>query len=429
MKQHAALIAFCFFISLAAGCHTEKAQVLQPKAIKVKPVESISTEAGQRYSASIAPYTQVDLAFKSGGYVAALSQIRGADGRMRSLQLGDVVLKGTVLGRVRPSDYQAKVDQAKSQLTEARSSLEASQARLKQAKSEVEVSKSQIAEAQAGHEKARLDWERAEVLFPSGSMTKIDYDATRQEIATALAKLDQAKSQYAVSQSRVESAQSEIEAGRARIKSAEAATTQATIPLEDTILRAPFSGVLLQRKVDVGSLVSASSVCFTLADITSVKVTFGVADMIVSQLKLGDSLAIKTQAFPGEEFRGHITAIAPSADPSSRVFSVEVTVPNPENRLRSGMIASLEVFGPSNGREAAAVPLTAIVRSKTAADSYAVFVVEAQGSKQVARQRNVSLGETVGNSVLITSGLKVGEQVIVSGAPLLQDGEAVQVIP
>ena len=93
------------------------------------------------------------------------------------------------------------------------------------------------------------------------------------------------------------------------------------------------------------------------------------------------------------------------------------------------MIASLQVGDTGPTTQVAAVPLTAIVRAKDPANSYAVFVVEEQGGKQVARQRNVALGETIGNSVAITSGVKVGERVITTGAPLVADGEAVQVIP
>jgi len=287
----------------------------------------------------------------------------------------------------------------------------------------------QVAEAQAGYNKARLDWERAQTLFASQSLTKTDYDAAHAQFEAAEAKLDAAKSQSAAAQSRVETAKAEIEVARARIKAAEATTTEATIPLEDTTLRAPISGVLLQRKIEVGTLVSPGTVGYTVADLTAVKAVFGVADLAVGKLKLGDSLAVVTEAFPGEEFHGHITAISPSADPSSRVFAVEVTIPNPQNRLKSGMVASLQVGDTGPTTQVAAVPLTAIVRAKDPANSYAVFVVEEQGGKQVARQRNVALGETIGNSVAITSGVKVGERVITTGAPLVADGEAVQVIP
>ena len=286
-----------------------------------------------------------------------------------------------------------------------------------------------MTEAQAAYTKAKLDWERAQALFASQSLTKTDYDAAHAQFDAAEAKLGAARSQVAAAQARVETAKAEVEVARGRIKAAEATTTEANIPLGDTTLRAPMSGVLMQRKIEAGSLVSAGTVGFTIADVTSVKAVFGVADLVVGKLKLGDPLTMKTEAFPDEEFHGHITAISPSADPTSRVFAVEVTIPNAQNRLKSGMIASLDVAATAPTAQVTVVPLTAIVRSKEDANSYAVFVVEEQGGKQVARQRNVTLGETVGNTVMVTGGLKVGDRVITTGALMVTDGEAVQVVP
>ena len=422
-------IAVLIFIGASLGCGAAKPKDAPLKSVKTKSVELISTQGSQRYSASIVPHTQVDVAFKVGGYVVSIPQVRGTEGQWHYLQQGDVVSKGAVLAQVRPNYYAAKVEQARAQVAQARSSLESSQSRVDEAQSALEASRSQVTEAQAAYNKARLDWERAQTLFASHSLTKTDYDAAHAQFEAAEAKLDAARSQVAAAQSRVNTARAEVEVARGRIKAAEATTTEANIPLEDTTLRAPISGVLMQRKIEVGSLVSAGTIGFTVADVTSVKAVFGVADLAVGKLRLGDPLTVKTEAFPDEEFHGHTTAISPSADASSRVFAVEVTIPNPQNRLKSGMVASLQVAATTPTTQVTVVPLTAIVRSKEDANSYAVFVVEEQGGKQIARQRNITLGETVGNTVAVTGGLKVGDRVITTGALMVADGEAVQVVP
>src|SRR5437879_12677860 len=108
------LIAALLFISASLGC-AAKPKEAPLKLVKAKPVEMISTQDSQRYSASIAPRTQVDLAFKVGGYIVSVPQVKGSDGQWRYLQQGDVVSKGAILARVRPTDYAAKVDQAKAQ--------------------------------------------------------------------------------------------------------------------------------------------------------------------------------------------------------------------------------------------------------------------------------------------------------------------------
>src|SRR5262249_32458949 len=91
-----------------------------------------------------------------------------------------------------------------------------------------------------------------------------------------------------------------------------------------------------QRNVEIGSLVSAGATGFVLADTRSVKAVFGVPDTEVRRLRLGMPLVMMTEAYPGVQFAGRVTAVSPLADPKSRVYDVEVTVPNPQERLRIG---------------------------------------------------------------------------------------------
>jgi RND family efflux transporter MFP subunit len=138
-------------------------------------------------------------------------------------------------------------------------------------------------------------------------------------------------------------------------------------------------------------------------------------------------LPVTTDAIPGVAFQGAITSISPSADPKSRVFEVEVTVPNPDNQLKVGMIASVQVGESRSTVPVMTVPLTAIIRSKKGSDGFAVFLVSEEGGKPVARLREVQLGDPLGNSIAVTSGLEVGQSVIVRGNTLVIDGEPVRV--
>src|SRR5262245_59355310 len=143
-------------VSTVAGCKAHSAEK-PPTPVKVKTVETVSSNGEVRYSASITARTQVDLAFKVGGYVDAIHQVRGFDGRMRDVQEGDVIPKGTVLARVRQSDYAVKVGQAASQAAQARSSVDSSKAQVTEAQSSVEAAKAQLAQAEASYGRARLD--------------------------------------------------------------------------------------------------------------------------------------------------------------------------------------------------------------------------------------------------------------------------------
>jgi hypothetical protein len=108
---------------LLAGCHREPPRdVMSPAPVHVDRVVSYTPQTGRRYSASISPYRQVTLSFKSGGFVESILQVRGADGRMRSIGAGDEVTAGQALAHVRQKDYDIKVNEADSQLNEARQS-------------------------------------------------------------------------------------------------------------------------------------------------------------------------------------------------------------------------------------------------------------------------------------------------------------------
>jgi RND family efflux transporter MFP subunit len=260
-------------------------------------------------------------------------------------------------------------------------------------------------------------------------MTKPDYDAAKAQYEIAKAKLDAAEGNLQAAQAKVSTAQAQINVAQSKIKSAEAVTYSATIPLDDTELKAPMTAVVLERKVEVGALVGSGTPGFVLADVSKVKAAFGVSDLALPNFKLGDVLSMTSDAMSGREFSGHISRISPSADQTSRVFDVEVTIPNTDGALKPGMIASLSVNeGGQSRQQVPIVPLTSITRSKVDQSSYALFAVETVDGKQVARLRTVSLGDSFGNSIAIKAGVKPGEIVVVSGVTLLADGDELSVI-
>jgi RND family efflux transporter MFP subunit len=363
--------------ALSAACSDVKGETRPaPKPVRVADVRPPDAPGGARYAVSMQPYEQIALSFKASGYVERVLRRPGADGRTRPLQAGDTVRAGTVVAEVRQADYRERVSQAAASIRE----LDAAQA------------------------KATLDLDRAQYLFAAGALTKPDRDL-------ALAVFDQ---------------------GAARLASARAQLTLADNALKDSSLVAPKSGVILDRKIEVGTLVNIGSVGFVLGDVSAVKAVFGVPDSVVRRITPGQRLEVTTEAFHGSRFAGTVTTVAPSADAQSRVFDIEITIPNADGRLRPGMIGSVELgaeAGSANASANAAVPLSAIVRSPRAAGEYTVFVVEGNEDNAVARARTVTLGGVQGNLVAITRGLTAGERVIVMGAGLLADGDAVRVIP
>jgi RND family efflux transporter MFP subunit len=340
----------------------------------VQPVGSYSGTTTARYSASIVPYAQVNLAFKVGGYIEEILLTKGPDGQLREVQEGEFVRKGTVLARIREDDYKAALNQAQGA----------------------------AAQAQAANVKANQDYQRAASLYSSQSMTKSDYDG-------AVANLNTTKGQVEQTNGALESAQ---------------------ISMGDTELRAPIDGVILQRSIEIGSFAGPGTLGYVLADIRTVKAVFGVPDFVVSRAKLGMPIHINTDSIPGFDVKGEVTAISAAADQSSRLFNVEVTIPNPGYKLKAGMIATVDLKqGDVEQVPTSAlivVPLSAVVRAKDNPNGYSVFVVQQESGKQIAHSRVVKVGDVYGNRIAV-EGVKIGETVIVNGATLVIDGQEVRI--
>jgi RND family efflux transporter MFP subunit len=357
---------------LAGGCAQSEPYEKPLTPVRVQAVAHSAAADGVRYSASVEPNTRVDLAFKAGGYIQSLATTGG-----RKIQDGDRVSRGMVLARIHTTDYAEKVKQARSQLAEA------------------EAAAAQINQAHA----------RATQLYQARSITKPEYEQAEAALATINAKLAGA---------------------RALVQEAENAQT-------DTALVSPIDGIVLKRLIEVGSLVGPGSGGFVVADTASVKVVFGAPDTMLRTLKSGDVETVTSEAVPNREFQGRITKIAPTADPRSRVFDVEITIPNRDGALKVGMVAVVQLGPPAGPSPAAAtagglaVPLSAIVRSRDKA-GYAVYVVEEAGGAPVARLRTVVLGDMLGNQIAITGGVRAGERVIISGGTIVNDGEHVRIV-
>ena len=373
MKVRTKLAKIAGLLALIAamnGCHKET-QVLakSPTPVHLSEVTLYASPEGLRYSASILPFAQASLSFKSSGYVTNIRQVVGADGRRRDVGTGDYVGRGTVLAQIRQQDLKNQLDQAKAELRQA----------------------------QAQHLDASQDYERAKALFATQSLIKPDFDR----------------------------AQARFDSTGAAVNQAEAAERQAQLAFDDSDLKAPFSGYILARNIELGNLATPATTAFTIDDTSAVKVSFRVPEYALRYLRLGQEFTIHLQDDP-KEYQGRVTSISPSADEKNRVFAVEVTVSNQKSLLKPGMIASISLAGIPKP-PAPSVPLGAIVSNPAKPDHYAVFVAQEQTGKWVAHLQEVTLGDTH-ESLVAVDGVKPGEKIVVVGAAQLKDGDSIQVI-
>jgi len=420
-------------VALAAamgGCR-ETQRVEHPLTpVRAQTAEMAPAANALRYSATIQPVAQINLAFKVGGYVAEILQVPGVGGEPRNLHEGDRVARGTVLARLQQADYQVQVNNARSQLREAEAGRVQAAAQLRDAEASQPQAVAQLASAQAALDKAQRDFTRAKNLYDTQSLTRADYDAAKAALDSAQASTDGARAGVESADAKIANARAQLDAAVAKVESARQQLAAQEIPLGDTSLRAPTDAVVLSRKIEVGTFAQPGMVGFTVASLGTVKAVFSVPDNVVRGLSLGRVLPV-TAELPGPdvERRGPITSIAPSADPQSRVFQVEVTLPNPRGDLRLGMIVTVAVGDQGAPAPYPAVPLSAVVRPGGGSTGYAVFVLEDQAGKPIARRRPVVLGDVLGNRIVVREGVRLGERVVVSGATLLADGQPVKSMP
>ncbi len=182
---------------------------------------------------------------------------------------------------------------------------------------------------------------------------------------------------------------------------------------------------MLKRNVDLGTLVGPATNGFTLADTRTVKAVFGVPDTAIGKIKLGSPQTVTTEALPNA-FNGHVTAISAAADPKSRVYSVEVRIDNPQNMLKAGMIASITIGNPSPKGGVMVVPISAVVRSPSNLNGFAVYVTEGTGDAVKVQTHDITLGNTYGNVIAVESGLQLNERVVTSGTNMIKNGDQVR---
>ncbi|MCF7687777.1 MAG: efflux RND transporter periplasmic adaptor subunit [Cephaloticoccus sp.] len=260
-------------------------------------------------------------------------------------------------------------------------------------KYDVSVESAQLAAAEARAELARLQSDRASDLLAKQTISQAEAD-------TANAQLDQALAEVAALQAQIAKKQ----------------------------VRAPFSGRIGIRQINVGQFVGRGAPLMPLQKLDPIFVNFNIPQRQLSALKVGQSVMVTVDAFAGQSFAATVTAINPQVDRDTRNFSVQATMTNPEEKLRAGMFVRVAVELPAGGK-IVAVPATAIAYASYGNSVYIVETMKGEDGKEYlgARQQFVKLGATRGDLVEVVGGVKVGEQVVSSGVFKLRNNMAVQV--
>ena len=257
-------------------------------------------------------------------------------------------------------------------------------------------------------------------LEASAKLAKVQADRWRKLGADKLVSLDDVQSKVTAAAT----AQAPVDAQRALI--------------EQKTIRAPFSGVLGIRKVNLGQFVSPGDAIVSLQQLDPIYLDFSLPEQRIGQLVEGSMVRATVDAMPGAVFDGKVTAIEPLVDPNTRNFKAQATVQNPDGKLRPGSFAHVG-FALGGERQVVVIPQTAVSFNPY---GNAVFVISKvkrkdgetdmqgkplTGDKLIVTQRFVKTGATRGDLVSVVEGLKAGEQVVTSGLLKLRNDAEVTI--
>jgi membrane fusion protein (multidrug efflux system) len=257
---------------------------------------------------------------------------------------------------------------------------------------------------------------------------RADEDVARLRALEATASLARITYERDLKQFRAQAvSRATIDADAATLKNDEAQVAAQQAAVDQKILRAPFSGHLGIRAVDLGQYLPAGSTVVGLQALDTVYADFYLPQQDLSRLKVGQTVTVSVDAYPGAAFPGRIIALNSKVDPSSRNVQVRAELPNPKHRLLPGMFATIEVETGAPERRIT-LPQTAIAYNSYGDSVFVVVRKPAAGKGQpdlFAEQRFVTLGPTRGDQVAVTTGVNDGDVIASSGQIKLHNGSPV----
>jgi len=212
---------------------------------------------------------------------------------------------------------------------------------------------------------------------------------------------------------------SDVDHVRARLDRARVSKQEAQVHVEQCLVTSPFDGVVNDRYVEIGEFAPEGSAVFEVLRLDPMKLTLDIPERDIAAIKHGQSLVFEIAGLGATRMTGTVTHVASVAFPENNSFRVEATVPNPDETLRAGMIASAR-FVRAHNEQAVVIPLSSVIPRK---GEHIVFIANKDNR---AERRLVKIDRISGENVVLSSGLKAGEQLIVEGHRLLVDGARIE---
>ena len=327
---------------------------------------------------------------------ATVEVVPRVNGRLQSVgvKLGDAVKQGQVIARVEDLEIREQVRQAEA-------TFKVGQASIRQREADLTLAKNNL--------------DRSKNLFDRQLLPQQTFDDVDARYQAAVAQLDLARAQF--------------EASRARLD-------ELKITLSNTQIVSPVDGFVGKRFLDPGAFASTNAPVASIVDIRTVRMVANLVERDMRRVPIGTPALVEVDAFPGEQFKGRVSRVAPVFDPATRTAEIEIEVGNGDFRLKPGMYSRVHLTI-STRNDAITIPRNALVDLQ---GKNGVFVAEAAaatpegtrgssggggGPAMTAKFVPVEIGIRDGEHIEVTNGLNDGARVITTGASALKDGDRV----
>jgi len=277
----------------------------------------------------------------------------------------------------------------------------------------------------------KINFDSGKAVREGEVLVELDTRQERAQLAALEAQRDLAKVNYGRMQQLVKEgviSRMEYDQATAQQKQTEANVGEIRATIERKTIRAPFSGILGLRKINLGQYLSAGSAIVQLQSLSPIYVDFGLPQQALTQVRVGRTLRVTSDDLVGKVFTGRVTALDSVVDQTTRNVQMQATLLNPEGKLRPGMFVQVEVtLGES--RPVIELPASAISFAPYGDSVYVITDLKDQKGQSYrgVRQQFVKVDGSRGDQVAIVSGLNPGDEVVTSGVFKLRNGAAVQV--
>ncbi|WP_373325556.1 efflux RND transporter periplasmic adaptor subunit [Sporomusa paucivorans] len=225
----------------------------------------------------------------------------------------------------------------------------------------------------------------------------------------------------AVSEQQLDNAKAKLKSAEADVSSATANQSSAEQQFSYGVISSPVDGVVANKTVTVGQVVSPGAALMVVQDIDQIYAVIPVEQKDLGRVNIGQKAHVTIDAYPDKVFTGVVDVMNPDAGSASRMFRTKIKIDNAGGELKSGMFANVQLVT-GESIQALTVPQAAVIQRQ---DAYYVFTLE--NGKAV--RKPIEIGEVTGSTIVVKSGLEAGEQVIITSVSRLHDGDAVRVAP